>query len=111
LSPRYAAEGYVILEVGSGGAALDLLGGVNVDLVVLDFAMPGMNGMEVAKQVHSRFPNLPVLFITGFADQSALGNVDDAGIIKKPFLGDELANKVDAALGPVSVPQIASSFP
>ena len=103
--------GYVILEVGSGGAALDLLGGVNVDLVVLDFAMPGMNGMEVAKQVHSRFPNLPVLFITGFADQSALGNVDDAGIIKKPFLGDELANKVDAALGPVSVPQIASSFP
>lgn len=95
--------GYVILEVGSGGAALDLLSGANVDLVVLDFAMPGMNGMEVAKQVHSRFPNLPVLFITGFADQSALGNVGDAEIIKKPFLSDELANKVHAALGPVSL--------
>jgi signal transduction histidine kinase len=95
--------GYVILEVGSGGAALDLLDGANVDLVVLDFAMPGMNGMEVAKQVHSRFPTLPVLFITGFADQSALGKVDYAGIIKKPFLGDELANKVHAALGSTSL--------
>jgi signal transduction histidine kinase/CheY-like chemotaxis protein len=102
--------GYVILEVGSGGAALDLLNGANVDLVVLDFAMPGMNGMEVAKQVHSRFPTLPVLFITGFADQSALGKVGDAGIIKKPFLGDELANKVHSALGPASLPQIASAF-
>jgi signal transduction histidine kinase len=95
--------GYVILEAGSGGAALDLLDGANVDLVVLDFAMPGMNGMEVAKQVHSRFPTLPVLFITGFADQSALGKVDYAGIIKKPFLGDELANKVHAALGSTSL--------
>jgi signal transduction histidine kinase/CheY-like chemotaxis protein len=103
--------GYGTLEVGSGGAALDLLDGANVDLVVLDFAMPGMNGMEVAKQVHSRFPNLPVLFITGFADQSALGKVDDAGIIKKPFLGDELANKVDAALGPINLPSNSKRVP
>jgi CheY-like chemotaxis protein len=103
--------GYVILEVGSGGAALDLLDGANVDLVVLDFAMPGMNGMEVAKQVHSRFPTLPVLFITGFADQSALGKVDYAGIIKKPFLGDELANKVHAALGSTSLPSNSKRVP
>jgi len=103
--------GYVILEVGSGGAALDLLDGANVDLVVLDFAMPGMNGMEVAKQVHSRFPTLPMLFITGFADQSALGKVGDARIIKKPFLGDELANKVHAALRPVSLPSNSKRVP
>jgi signal transduction histidine kinase len=101
--------GYVILEVGSGGAALDLLDGTDIDLVVLDFAMPGMNGMEVAQQVHSKFPTLPVLFITGFADKAALGKVGDAGIIKKPFLGDELANKVHAALAPVNLPS-ASAF-
>ena len=103
--------GYVILEVGSGGAALDLLDGASVDLVVLDFAMPGMNGMEVAKQVHSRFPALPVLFITGFADMSALGKVGDSRIIKKPFLGDELADKVHAALGPVSLPSNSKRVP
>ena len=61
--------------------------------------------------MHSRFPNLPVLFITGFADQSALGKVDDAGIIKKPFLGDELANKVHAALGPASLPSNSKRVP
>ena len=91
--------GYVVFEVGSGGAALDVLDGeAHVDLAVLDYAMPGMNGMEVARQVNSRFPTLPVLFITGYVDSAALREIGDAKIIKKPFVGDELANKVDAAL-------------
>jgi CheY-like chemotaxis protein len=95
--------GYVVLEVGSGGAALDLLDGeANIDLAVVDFAMPGMNGMEVARQMNSKFTTLPVLFITGYADKTALGEVDDDRIIKKPFVGDELANKVHAALTKVS---------
>jgi signal transduction histidine kinase/ActR/RegA family two-component response regulator len=91
--------GYVVLEVGSGGAALDFLGEEsNIDLVLLDFAMPGMNGMEVARQVHSKFPAIPVLFITGYVDQAVLADIGEARIIKKPFVGDELATKVHAAL-------------
>jgi CheY-like chemotaxis protein len=91
--------GYVVLEVGSGGAALDFLGEEsNIDLVLLDFAMPGMNGMEVARQVHSGFPTIPVLFITGYVDQAVLADIGEARIIKKPFVGDELATKVHAAL-------------
>jgi len=91
--------GYVVLEVGSGGAALDFLGEEsNIDLVLQDFAMPGMNGMEVARQVHSRFPTIPVLFITGYVDQAVLADIGEARIIKKPFVGDELATKVHAAL-------------
>jgi signal transduction histidine kinase/CheY-like chemotaxis protein len=91
--------GYVVLEVGSGGAALDFLGEEsNIDLVLLDFAMPGMNGMEVARQVHSRFPTIPVLFITGYVDQAVLADIGEARIVKKPFVGDELATKVHAAL-------------
>ncbi len=94
--------GYVVLEVGSGGAALDLLDGeAQVELVLLDFAMPGMNGMEVARQVQSKYPTLPVLFITGYADKTALENVGEAAIIKKPFVGDELAQKVSSALSHV----------
>ena len=59
-------SGYVVLEVGSGGAALDLLDGeTNIDLVILDFAMPGMNGVEVAWQMNSRFPNLPNIVHNG----------------------------------------------
>jgi CheY-like chemotaxis protein len=93
------ALGYVVMEVGSGGAALDLLDGeTHIDLALIDFAMPGMNGVEVARQVHSRFPTLPVLFITGYVDQGVLAEIGEARIIKKPFVGDELATKVNAAL-------------
>jgi CheY-like chemotaxis protein len=92
-------SGYVVLGVGSGGAALDLLDGeTNIDLAILDFAMPGMNGVEVARQMNSRFPNLPVLFITGYVDQSVLAEIDEARIVKKPFVGEELATKVNAAI-------------
>jgi CheY-like chemotaxis protein len=72
--------------VGSGGAALDLLDGDKYELAILDFAMPGMNAVEVARQMNSRFPNLPVLFITGYVDQSVLAEIDEARIVKKPFV-------------------------
>jgi signal transduction histidine kinase len=92
-------SGYVVLEVGSGGAALDLLDGeTNIDLAIVDFAMPGMNGVEVTRQIHFRFPNLPVLFITGYVDQSVLAEIDEARIVKKPFVGEELATKVNVAI-------------
>jgi len=91
--------GYVVMEVGSGGAALDLLSReASVDLVMLDFAMPGMNGVDVAREVSSKYPTLPVVFVTGYADNAALEKIGDARIIKKPFVGDELVTKVQAAL-------------
>ena len=47
--------GHVVIEVGSGGGALDLLDrNAQIELVILDFAMPGMNGMEVARQVRAK---------------------------------------------------------
>jgi CheY-like chemotaxis protein len=60
--------------------------------------MPGMNGVEVARQIYSKFPDLPVLFITGYVDQSVLAQIDEARIVKKPFVGEELATKVNAAI-------------
>jgi len=91
--------GYVVLEVGSGGAALELLDAqAHIDLALLDFAMPGMNGVDVARQLNAKLPTLPVLFVTGYADKTVLGEVGDARIIKKPFAGNELADKVHAAL-------------
>ena len=91
--------GYVVLAVGSGGAALDLLDRQTpVDLLLLDFAMPGMNGIEVARQVQLNHPRLPILFVTGFADKNVLGEIADERIVKKPFIGTELAAKVNAAL-------------
>lgn len=91
--------GYVVIAVGSGGGALDLLDrNAQIELVILDFAMPGMNGMEVARQMRAKVPSCPVLFITGYADTSALGDIDNKQIVRKPFIGNELADKVQFAL-------------
>jgi signal transduction histidine kinase/CheY-like chemotaxis protein len=91
--------GYVVLKVGSGAAALDLLDqNTKIDLVLLDFAMPGMSGVEVASQMQRKFPALPILFLTGYADKGALGEVGEERIIRKPFIDDELITKVDATL-------------
>jgi signal transduction histidine kinase/ActR/RegA family two-component response regulator len=91
--------GYVVLKVGSGGAALELLERhTKVDLVLLDFAMPGMSGVELARQIQQKSPALPVLFVTGYADKIGLGDVGEERIIKKPFVDDELTAKISAAL-------------
>jgi signal transduction histidine kinase len=91
--------GYVVVQAGSGGAALDLLDRhPNVDLVLLDVAMPGMSGLEVARHAQSKNPAIPILFVTGYVDKSTLGDVSDDRIVKKPFVGQELAEKVNAAL-------------
>jgi signal transduction histidine kinase/ActR/RegA family two-component response regulator len=91
--------GYATVEAGSGGAALDLLEREpNIALILVDFAMPGMNGAEVARQVQTRRPALPILFVTGFADRTALAGVSEAHIIGKPFVADELGDKVRTAL-------------
>jgi signal transduction histidine kinase/CheY-like chemotaxis protein len=91
--------GYAVLEAGSGGAALDVLGQVpDIDLLIVDFAMPGMNGAELARLTRAKYPTLPILFLTGFADRTAMVGVDEADIIGKPFVEAELADKILAAL-------------
>lgn len=91
--------GYIVLEAGSGGGAFDLLERERmIDLIVMDFAMPGMNGAEVARQARIDRPMIPILFITGFADRAAISGIDGAQIIGKPFSRDELADKVTQVL-------------
>lgn len=91
--------GYSVVEAGSGGAALEILSsGESIDLVLLDFAMPGMNGLDVARQIQPRRPSLPVLFVTGYADRAMLSGVSESNIIGKPFVDQELADKVHMAL-------------
>jgi CheY-like chemotaxis protein len=91
--------GHVVLRVGSGGAALDLLERQsNVGLILLDLAMPGMSGTEVERQVQLKHPAIPILYVTGYADRNSLATVSEERIVRKPFIGDELATKVNMAL-------------
>lgn len=91
--------GYEVVEVGSPGAAFDVLrasGGV--DLLLLDFAMPGMSGAEVARRVRVQHPHLPILFVTGYADRTLLSGINEAQTIGKPFHSHVLAERIAMAL-------------
>ncbi|HEV2530591.1 response regulator [Phenylobacterium sp.] len=91
--------GYRVIEAGSGGAALDLLDGEDrIDLMLLDFAMPGMNGAEVAREARARRPDVPILFVTGYADTTVLEDAGEDGILRKPYVERDLAAKLKAVL-------------
>jgi signal transduction histidine kinase len=89
--------GYRVFEAGSGGAALEMFNS-RVDAVVLDFAMPGMNGAELARELRARRPGVPIVFVTGYADADALSDTPDDHIVLKPFRANELAEKMALAL-------------
>jgi PAS domain S-box-containing protein len=91
--------GFDVVQVGSGGGALEVLDSDRrIDLLLLDFAMPGMNGAEVAKAASARRPGMPILFVSGYAD---LALIAEAGhpVIRKPFEERELAQQLATVLG------------
>jgi signal transduction histidine kinase/CheY-like chemotaxis protein len=97
--------GYEVIEAGGGAAALECLDreGGRVRLLIADVAMPGMSGVELAQAARRNRPDLPILFVTGFAG-AALPPMDsdrDAihdRLLRKPFRAAELAANVAAAL-------------
>ena len=93
--------GYDVVEAHDGLAALDLLDGdTRFDLPLLDFAMPGMNGVEVARAARSRRPQLPIMFLTGYAEAPAMAGENKDRILQKPFRTEELARRLTAVLTP-----------
>ena len=91
--------GYSVVEAGSGQAALEALKNEPaIELALVDYAMPGMNGAEVAKQARALSPLLPIVFITGYADASALAGISEERIIRKPFANGDVSTKLRAAL-------------
>lgn len=91
-----------VLTSDSGARAIEVFAnaGDSVDLVILDVAMPDMNGWELADALRARSPELPVLFTSGYRLE-ALGDrrrVEVEHFLAKPFTLDALRDAVDAAL-------------
>jgi two-component system cell cycle sensor histidine kinase/response regulator CckA len=98
-----SGRGYTVLDCGSGREALDRAArhSGRIDLLLTDVLMPGMRGPELAALVQQARPGLPVLYISGHADDEELrGRIQDrtADFLAKPFSPDELARKVRALL-------------
>jgi signal transduction histidine kinase/CheY-like chemotaxis protein len=91
--------GYDVRQAASGEAALATLGEFSPDLLVVDFAMPGMNGAEVVMAAREGNAGLKILFLSGFADSEVLETaVGAAPLLRKPFRPSELATAVRSAL-------------
>ena len=92
--------GYRVIESADGADGLILMDAERPDLLVVDFAMPGMNGAEVAAAARARRPDLPIIVASGYADTEALDAaiIGPARMLHKPFSLAELAQAVEAAL-------------
>jgi PAS domain S-box-containing protein len=83
--------GHSAVEVPSGMRALELLqGGIAVDLVITDHAMPGMTGMVLAQEIRQTWPHVPVLLATGYADLPE-GEGAELPRLAKPYRQEDLA--------------------
>jgi CheY-like chemotaxis protein len=94
------SAGYVVTPAADGQAALDLIdtGDDRPDLVVTDVVMPRIGGVELARHLAEARPNLPVLFMTGYVDATSRPDLEGAEVLTKPFLVDELVDKVRQVL-------------
>ena len=92
--------GYRVLEASSGETALETMETIKPDVMLFDFAMPGMNGAELAKLARLRWPDVPIVFASGYADtaqvEAALGG--EAIILRKPFNMETLAQTIAGLL-------------
>jgi two-component system NtrC family sensor kinase len=91
--------GYRVQHAANAAAALELLETMpDVQLLLTDVILPGgMNGRELATEVHKRRPKLPVLFATGYTRNAIIhdGRLDsDVDLLTKPFTTEALARKV-----------------
>ncbi len=91
--------GYVVSEAPDGASGLAALGSGMHDLLVVDYAMPDMNGAEVIARARAQAVDIPVILATGYADMAEVGRVlGTQSILIKPFDISTLATAVSKAL-------------
>ncbi|WEK41873.1 MAG: PAS domain S-box protein [Candidatus Sphingomonas colombiensis] len=91
--------GATVIEAADGARALSVIEqDTAIDAAVVDFAMPGMNGVEFVAQARGLRPGLPVLFVTGYADIRALPHVGDDAVIQKPYPAGAVSRRLGEML-------------
>ncbi|HVM79367.1 MAG TPA: response regulator [Stellaceae bacterium] len=93
--------GHTVLSAADGEQALALVLAEPVDLLLADVVMPGLDGIELARRASERWPNLRVMFITGFAAvalrEREIGH-RAAKVLAKPFHLRQLVEEVERIL-------------
>ncbi len=93
------SRGYTVLEAANGEAALEIVAeeGGAIDLVLSDVMMPGMDGPTMALKLRKDYPDMKIVFISGYAEsafQKALDKPEEFHFLPKPFTLKQLAETV-----------------
>ncbi|WP_294137915.1 ATP-binding protein [Sphingobium sp.] len=94
-------QGYTVLTASDGEQGLEVLAGnVAIDLLISDVVMPNMDGPAMVAQARRAFPDLPVLFMSGYAEEQLRKSIDIANVafLPKPFSVNQLAEAARDAL-------------
>ncbi|MEO7409818.1 MAG: PAS domain-containing protein [Sphingomicrobium sp.] len=92
--------GYRVREASDGETGLQAFAEERPDLVILDFAMPGLSGGEVAARILKVVRGQPILFVSGYSESEAIRRAaPQARMLAKPFKPDSLDAAVREALG------------
>ena len=95
------SEGYIIRDAANGAEALEKITSESFDLVITDFVMPHVDGLRLIELVRGKWPQLPVILITGYLSAHAgemILNGRAAQIMTKPIDLDDLLTAVKRTL-------------
>ena len=94
-------EGYKILEAADGESALSVLAAEDVDLAIIDLMMPGINGLDLARRMRFRHPEVRVILTSAYhlsERQLQRAEIRVLGFVPKPFEMDDLVGFLRAKL-------------
>jgi two-component system, LuxR family, response regulator FixJ len=94
-------DGFDVGAFKSGSALLEAVASGGADCFVIDYKMPNMSGIELAKRLRNLGVDTPIILITGYPDEDILTKAAAAGIsdvLLKPHVEESLANHVRGAI-------------
>jgi len=97
------SRGYTVIEAGNGVEAMEMMErqGGKIDLVVSDVVMPEMDGPTLLRELRTRYPDLKVIFVSGYAEDAFKKNLPDGesfNFLAKPFSLKQLVETVKQTL-------------
>ncbi len=104
ISTTLSQLGYQVFEASNGKEALELIRqkGLQIDLLITDLIMPEMSGDELARKIKEMYPDIAVIYISGYTDNHVVQNgmlKEGVDFLQKPFTIQQLSQKVREVLG------------
>ncbi len=101
LSYHLKKAGFDIIEADSGASAINLVLEYDINLIICDLTLPDINGIELIKKIKNKKKQVPILVLSGCADDEIIDNVirsGASGYLEKPFLKKNLLSCVEKIL-------------